>query len=292
MNRALSGQNKRIALLLPVLLAFVILGAGCSVRGISGSPVPHTKGTNQILIRMLSVPGNIYTVNAIPEWELYGDGTLLYQPQSADPKTLLQAQLQPTEIAHIMDVVVNQDSFFADQKNSYGRGVPDVGYLLLTVNAGTQQKTVSISGGEGDPSEDQHMFAITNFLFSYHPASAHPYAAPGAVVLVLPNPEVPTHVAQWPYPDISLQQIATQECQTHYSCDPTGFFPIYGKRGADLLSLLVRQQIWDVSQGGQTYTIWAWPVLPENLVVQPDGKRWVETEGVFSGKRPLLPGAH
>lgn len=270
--------------------------------GVSGSPVAYTHGTGQILIRLIAAPGNIrISVNAVPEWELYGDGTLLFHPQSADPNTLLQAQLQPADIAHILDVVVNQDSFFADQKSEYGKLVPDVGEDVLTVNTSTQQKTVSLFGESGAPPADQHMFAALHFLQSYHPTSAHLYAAPGAVVLVQSNPGATTHVAQWPYPDISLQQIATQECPTFYpnsqgSCaatgDPIGYFPIYGKRGTDLLSMLAQQQIWYWSQRDQTYAIWAWPLLPENLVAQPDGKQWVETEGMNGGKWPLLPGAH
>jgi hypothetical protein len=167
--------------------------------------------------------------------------------------------------------------------------------------ASKQQKTVSLFEEAGAPSEDQHMFAILHFLQSYHPTSGQPYAAPGAVVLVRPYPGATTHVAQWPYADILLQQVATQECQTLYpnsqgSCptisDPIGYFPIYGKRGADLLRLLTQQQIWYMSQESQTYAIWAWPLLPENLVVQSDGKQWVETEGMNGGRWPLLPGTH
>jgi hypothetical protein len=56
--------------------------------------------------------------------------------------------------------------------------------------------------------------------------------------------------------------------------------------------MLKLQQIWSMSQGNQTYVILAWPLLPENLVVQADGKQWVETFGMNGGRWPLLAGAH
>ena len=225
--------KNRITILISASLAFIFLFAGCGSQArATGDPVSYTRGTGQVLIRLVDAPGNIFpSTRAIPEWELYGDGTLLYQPQVAGSGTLLQARLQPADIAHILDVVVNQDTFFADKKTLYGKMMPDVGELILTVNANKQQKTVSLFEEAGAPPEDQHMFSALHFLQSYQPASSHPYAAPGAVVLVRPYPGVTTNVMQWPYPDISLQQVAAQECKTLYpnsqgfcvtTSDPTG----------------------------------------------------------------------
>ena len=293
----------RITVLIAASLALIFLFTGCgSLVGATRGPVSYTQGTGQVLIRLIEAPGNIFpSMRAIPAWELYGDGTLLYQSHVASADTLLQARLQPPDITHILDVVVNQDTFFADTKSLYGKMMADVGELVLTVNANKQQKTVSLFEEGGAPPEDQHMFSVLHFLQSYQPASSHPYAAPGAVVLVRPYPGATTHVAQWPYPDISLQQVAAQECKTLFpngqgsckaSSDPTGYFPIYGKRGIDLLNLLKHQQIWYMSQESQTYAVLAWPLLPENLVVHPDGHQWVQTEGMNGGRWPLLLGVH
>lgn len=295
--------KKRITVLISAYFALIILFTGCgSLTGATNAPVSYTQGTGQVIIRLVDAPGNIFpSLRAVPTWELYGDGTLLYQSQAASSDTLLQARLQPTEIAHILDVVVNQDTFFADPKSLYGKMMPDVGELILTVHAKKQQKTVSLFGENGAPPEDQHMFSILHFLQSYRPASSHPYAALGAVVLVRPYLAVNLSVMQWPYPDISLQQIADQECKTLYngqgsSCtatsDPSGYFPIYGKRGTNLLHMLKGSQTGEMKQGGQTYAVLAWPLLPENLLVQADGKQWVETFGMNGGKWPLLAGAH
>ncbi|HEY7416223.1 MAG TPA: hypothetical protein VH593_13600 [Ktedonobacteraceae bacterium] len=296
--------NKRLAALFLPSLAFVFLFVGCgSVAGTGGSPtpVPYKQGSGQVLIRLINAPGNIFpSIRPTPTWELYGDGTLLYQSQDASSGTLLQSQLQPADVAHIMDVVVNQDSFFADQKTSYGKPIPDVGETDLTVNTTKQQKTVTLFKEAGAPPSDQHMFSILHFLQSYRPASSHPYTAPGAVVLVRQNSGGAMTATQWPYPDISLSQVANQECETLNNgqggaCPVTsgsgGYFPIYGKRGTDLLNMLKGSQAMLASQGNQTYTVLAWPLLPENMV-QTDGKQWVQTEGMNGGRWPLLPGTH
>jgi hypothetical protein len=46
-----------------------------------------------------------------------------------------------------------------------------------------------------------------------------------------------------------------------------------------------------MSQDGRKYDVLAWPLLPEHLVAPPDGKVWVEIEGMQGGTWPLLVGA-
>jgi len=300
MNLCQLAPKKGAAIFILPCLVLACLFTGCAS---SGGPVSHTTGRGQVLIRLVEAPGNIFpSLRAVPLWELYGDGTLLYQPQAAaaSPATPLQAQLQPAEVAHLLDVVVNQNAFFADHKSLYGQMMADVGELVLTVNTNRQQKTVSLFGEEGAPATDQHMFAILHFLQSYRPAGSHPYAAPGAIVLVRPYSAGPL-APPWPYPDIGLQQIAAQECKTFYngsqgpcaaSDGPGGYFPLYGARGTTLLHMFKNQQSLLMSQDGQTYILLAWPLLPDNLIAQADGKRWVETFGMNGGRWPLLAGAH
>src|SRR5215469_16961336 len=299
MNVPQFSLNKRDTALMLAALALVLLLAGCgNPAGAPGGPVSYTPGAGQVLIRLIEAPGNIApSLNALPAWEIYGDGTLLYQSQGSSSDQLREAQLHPTDIAHLLDVVVNQDAFFADPKSLYGKLIPDVGSMVLTVHANQRQKTVSLFDEEGAPPEDQHMFAILHVLQSYQPASSRPYAPPGAVVLVRPSSGSTTEVVPWPYPDISLQQVAAQECPIfagHSACvatsGPTGYFPIYGKRGVALLNLVESGKLSLTSQEGETYVILAWPLLPDNLVVQPDGKQWVETFGMNGGRWPLLPG--
>src|SRR5262249_28460091 len=103
----------------------------------------------------------------------------------------------------------------------------------------------------------------------------------------------------WPYPNIALQQVAAQECGIfdpygQGSCPmtsaSTGFFPLYGARGTELLQLFMRQRIQWMSQDGRNYVVMAWQLLPEHRL-RPDGKAWVDTEGLQGGRWPLLAGA-
>lgn len=118
-------------------------------------------------------------------------------------------------------------------------------------------------------------------------------------MLVWPHAWFTTSVVPWPYPNISLQQVAAQECPLlagQGACAatsaPSGYFPIYGKRGAALLNMVASGKLSLANQEGESYVVLAWPLLPDNLVVQPDGKQWVETFGWNGGRWPLLPGVH
>lgn len=293
-------MHTRIPLKETGLLLLVLWLAGCGgQRNTTVTPVPYTSGTGQVIIRLLDAPGNIFpSLRATPTWELYGDGTLLYQSPSG---TLLQAQLQPSEISHILDVVVRQDTFFADKKNSYGKAVADVGQRVLTLHADHQQKTVSLYAEKGASSEDQHIFDALHFLQSYQPGSSQPYRSQGVIVLTRPLSNQGMSAQQWPYTDISLKQIALQECKTLYpnsqsSCmsttDASGYYPIYGKRGTDLLDIFKGQQRLSLLQEYQMYEVMVWPLLPDNLILGEAGKQWVETVGMNGGRWPLLTGSH
>src|SRR5205823_3103945 len=80
------------------------------------------------------------------EWTLYGDGTLVFRIDPADD--LWRAQLSPGAIQAILNVIINQDHFFATSKQRYGAVIhrSDESELLLTVDANGQQKEVMLSG--------------------------------------------------------------------------------------------------------------------------------------------------
>jgi hypothetical protein len=241
----------------------------------------YLKGTTydsqagHILVQLFPTPGNInLPFLAVPDWTLYGDGTLIFEPGYGRQFDLQQAQLTPAEVNHILDVIVNQNAFFAASQSSYGQFIPDTGSTQLLVNADGQQKTVSL-GVQPQSTLDiqtQHVFAIENFLENYHPANAHPYVPAGVAVLILYHSAVGADkVAPWPYADIQLQQIATEE-----SSQSSTLFPIYGKRGQSLL-LLAQYNTYIASQNGQAYDMMIIPLLPDALVSQPDGSHVVKT---------------
>ncbi|TMC22702.1 MAG: hypothetical protein E6J33_02475 [Chloroflexi bacterium] len=121
---------------------------------------------------------------AEPEWVLYGDGTLIFRTDPHDK--LRRAQLSPGEIQHILDVIINQDKFFANTGHPYVSITSERNddELLLTVDANGQRKEIVLVNepmkSMAIVSQTTHVFAIEQFLLDYHPVHT---------VLYSPNPD-------------------------------------------------------------------------------------------------------
>jgi len=292
-----------------VLLALSVAGCGVfKTRGTTttgstpGTSIPFDNKAGRVIVQLFSSPGFIFPpINGVPDWTLYGDGTLLFK--SAANAQLLQTQLSPDEVQHILDVIVNQNSFFSSTQNSYGLAVPDTGSLLLRVSANGQYKEINLFHEPTSPSDQQtqHVFAIKHFLLNYSLTRVQLYTPPGTVLLVIPGQGSSTGVPAWPYNDISLGQVAAQECSflrfgTNSTCSlstggKSGLFPIYGKRGLELLQQWQSGSHIFVSQNGQSYRIIVWPLMPDALSPQADGSQGVLVQGEGAGRWPLLPGS-
>ena len=303
------GRHPQILLIAIVLLALSLAGCGAlKIRGTTtgstpGTSVPFDNEAGHVIVQLFSSPGFIYPpINGIPDWTLYGDGTLIFK--SAPGTQLFQAQLSPGEVQHILDVIVNQNAFFSSTQNFYGHVIPDTGSLLLRVSANGQYKEVRLflEPTSSSDQQTQHVFAIKHFLLNYHPATVQPYTPPGAVLLVIAGQGYSAGAPAWPYNDIALGQVAAQECSflrfgTNSNCSPqtgskSGLFPIYGKRGQELLQQWQSGPYTLVSQNGQSYQIMVWPLMPDALSPQPDGSLGVLVQGEGTGIWPLLPGSN
>lgn len=253
---------------------FLLLLAACDsgANTPSGTPTPNPLA-GQVVIQLFPTAGFIAPrVVGVPEWTLYGDGTVLFQGQGA-AVTLLQARLSRADAQHIVDVVTNQYQFFASTETLYGQGNPDVGPTLLYVHASGQQKTVGIGQRAGDQPDQQttNIFAIRDFLLQQEPANATPYDPPSIALLALPDDQ-PSQ-ATWPFDDISLAQIASQECAlvTPEAQCPAGqqssIKMISGSRAKAILGGSGFTQT--MTQNGKAYRIIPWPLLPDALHPAP-----------------------
>jgi hypothetical protein len=114
------------------------------------------------------------------EWVLYGDGTLVFRTDPRDD--LWRAHLSPGAIQSLLDVIINQNQFFATSEQQYGTIIhgSDENELLLTVDANGQQKEVTLASRpttkETIDIQTMHVFAIEQFLLAYHPLYAVFYA--------------------------------------------------------------------------------------------------------------------
>lgn len=277
MQHKRSQRARLVAALASTLAACAAVLAGCGITtsgssqsGGSGAPVAYDAHANQILVQVFPSPGFVNPpVNGVPTWTLYGDGTLIFADGFANgaPK-LMETKLTTAQVQHILDVVVNQNAFFASDKPTYGHMMPDTGSIVLTVNANGQSKTVAIYGNTGSSSDTQtqHIFAIESFLNGYHPANAQPYMPHSVAVVVYPG----TGSGQpWPEPSVDLAATESAECPylqpkpaCHVPVDgPAGIKAIYGPIGTNLLTQPGPQTT--VTQNGSTYLVLVWPLMPE-----------------------------
>ena len=149
------------------------------------SAIPYNKTSGHVLVQLARLPENSETETYTePKWTLYGDGTLIFRTDPHD--NLRRAQLSPGEIQHILDVIINQDKFFANTGHPYVSITSERNddELLLTVDANGQRKEIVLVN---EPmkrmaivSQTTHVFAIEQFLLDYHPVHT---------VLYSPNPD-------------------------------------------------------------------------------------------------------
>src|SRR5579859_2923603 len=142
--------HKHSQLLSIIVIALTLILMGCYLQKASNTSAvaaatTHTSSPGHIIVQLFQVPGFIYpSVNGVPEWTLYEDGLLIFKPESS--LDLVQAQLSSNEVHAILNVIVRQNAFFASTKDAYGRPIPDVGSLLLSVNNNGQSKQVTLYG--------------------------------------------------------------------------------------------------------------------------------------------------
>ncbi len=182
-------RRRAIFLLIDWLVIVVSVIAWIVVR----KPVPtertisYNRASDHILVQLAKLPEHPGAqMHTVLMWTLYGDGTLIFRTDRGD--NLWRAQLSASEIQHILDVIINQDTFFDSTAQRYGSMTPerDDNELLLIVNAhGQQKKVILVSEPPNRVTIDiqtTHVFAIEQFLLDYHPLHTVLYAPdPGGV---------------------------------------------------------------------------------------------------------------
>jgi len=136
--------------------------------------IPYNRASDHILVQLAELPEHQGAqMHTVPMWTLYGGGTLIFRTDPGD--TLWRAHLSPSEIQHILDVIINQDTFFDSIAQRYGRMSPERDHdeLLLIVDANGQQKEVVLVSEPTNQLaidlQTTHVFAIEQFLLDYHP---------------------------------------------------------------------------------------------------------------------------
>lgn len=146
--------------------------------------IPYIKDSDHILVQLAKLPEQPgEQMHTVPMWTLYGDGTLIFRTDQGD--RLWRAQLSRIEIQHILDVIINQNTFFESIAQRYASITPERDDdVLLIVDANGQEKEVMLVSEPTDKvainTQTTHVFAIEQFLLDYHPTYT---------VLYAPNPD-------------------------------------------------------------------------------------------------------
>jgi hypothetical protein len=300
-----SHRRLQLSSIVIVVLSLTLLGAYLQ-KASNVSPIeaaatrlsPHQAQGDHPIVQLFQVPGFIYpSINGVPEWTLYANGLLIFK--AGNGSELIQAHLSPNNVRSLMNVIVHQNNFFASTRTSYGRPIPDVGSLLLSVDVNGQHKQIRLYGEPTTATDEQtrHVFAIKNFLFNYRPASTQPYIPPGIALIALPQDGNSSGVPTWPYKDISLARIAAQECPflstgsnncPSITGNKAGIVAILGQPSRALLQQTQNTFYTPVKEQGKIYRLLIWPLLPDALYTHQNGVPTIEVAGASNGTWPLI----
>ena len=181
--------GRRATLFLIDLLVIVLFLTAWIVAAkpfsVTTKPLPTERTNNasdHILVQLAKLPEPSQAeMHTVQMWTLYGDGTLIFRTDPSD--NLWRAQLSPREIHYILDVIINQDTFFDSTRQRYGKNTPEMDddELLLTVDANGQHKEVVLASESTNTVavdiQTTHVFAIEQFLLDYHPLHSVLYAS-------------------------------------------------------------------------------------------------------------------
>lgn len=164
-----------------VLLAFLAIWMVGRKPVATERAISYNRASDHVLVQLAKIPEQPGAQgHPSPIWVLYGDGTLIFR---ADPDDALwRAHLSPGEIQHILDVIINRNTFFASTAHRYRSMTPerDDEALLLTVDANGQQKEVVLVSERTNRTaidiQATHVFAIRQFLLGYRPLHTVFYA--------------------------------------------------------------------------------------------------------------------
>jgi hypothetical protein len=158
-----------------VIVVFLTVWMVARKPGPTERNIPNNRASDHILVQLAKRPdqpgAQIYTS---PLWTLlFGNGTLIFRADPGD--SLWQAHLSPGEIQQMLDVIINQNSFFESTAQRYASMTPerdDDERLLMVDTHGLQKEVALVSEPTNQATIDLqtiHVFAIEQFLLDYHP---------------------------------------------------------------------------------------------------------------------------
>src|SRR5437764_15047224 len=80
--------------------------------------IPYLRASSHILVQLAELPDPTEAETPPdPQWTLYGDGTLIFKTDPSD--SWWRAQLSGSDVQHILEVILHQQTFFGNTAQSY-----------------------------------------------------------------------------------------------------------------------------------------------------------------------------
>ena len=240
--------------------------------------IEHPTGANEIILRMEEGGGFVpfgFMVTQSPAFTLYGDGTVIFKPIDNRPNAFESAYL-PWQVAHLDEAGIQSlleyaltTGRLANARENYDNPmVADAGTTMFTLNAGGQEKVVSVYGlfempDPGPDAADRTGFnqlrnALNNFQNEAGIGDITTYEPEFYKVILMQGFGEPVgEPLDWPWDDLTPADFPAGD-------EPGGINIMDAEHAAKLL---------EIPNGGHT-GVW---------VADPDGNI------VQMGVRPLLP---
>ena len=259
---------------LPALLAIAVVGlAGCLPK--PEEPIEWLEREDAVIVQMKTVESaesELAQRLAVPDFTLYGDGTLIYSTDGAGQTQLLQAKLPEDAVRDLLEFIVDKDFLVFGYQQPTPERETERPTTYLYVHTKLEANAVGAYALDSvlpeDAGKEWEQFSrlqeITERLDSIAGGTEGPSGfVPKEVLLVVQPtdpPEVVGSVAEWPIAGIDLAAIA-----------PAG-------------SGLVERRI-DGSEAGQAYDGIILGATQASVV----GPFRQEDRYFFVGLRPILP---
>ena len=246
-------------------------GSGTTDTRTPGQPVVYDHAASAVILQLYPIPGFVYpAVNGVPEWTLFGDGTLVFRAQNASGPAaqLRQAHLDDTQVEDLLTYAVLTHHIFATTRHTYGQFIPDAGTTLLRISAAGQQRELVVAPvpGANPDTQTSDVFAILRFVSHYQPAQSVPLVPDRVALFVV---SITSATSQpWPISAINLQSAANADCYLLLQNQSCASVPAGGRGLLTLVGpdakVVASQPGTDVyTQGAKSFRVLVWPLLQD-----------------------------
>jgi hypothetical protein len=262
--QAMPTLRKPVALFLATAILVVVAPACFG----GGEPVEYLHRPDTILIQMTSsrgLPAAEYQHRPeLPDFTLYGDGTLLLSSEANDATTLLRSRLSPDSVLDLLSEI-RDTGFFDFNYEQPEIPVTDGGSTLIYVNTRTAANAVSAYAlgaeiPEGDEWDEfrrlEGIKARLDEVAGQAGEDAGVFQPEGGMLEIIPLFGDPADGEPWPFPQLDIATAAPGLLPSTYTLRPNEFAAL------DLTNAGSTHCWCEVQHTGRLFSVYYRPILP------------------------------